>query len=194
MEGNWAGTYAYSAKRLHRPSTLEEVREVVAGAERIRVLGSRHSFSDIADSPELVSLDALAADVVVDRAAGTVSFGAAVTYGQLAQALQREGLALHNMASLPHISVAGAVATATHGSGDRNGNLATAVAALELVTSDGEVVAVRRGTPTSRVSWWASGRSARSRGSASRCSPPTRCASASSRVWGGMPCSSTSMR
>jgi xylitol oxidase len=147
VEGNWAGTYAYSAKRLHRPSTLEEVREVVAGAERIRVLGSRHSFSDIADSPELVSLDALAADVVVDRAAGTVSFGAAVTYGQLAQALQREGLALHNMASLPHISVAGAVATATHGSGDRNGNLATAVAALELVTSDGEVVAVRRGDP-----------------------------------------------
>jgi alditol oxidase len=142
---NWAGTYAYRAQALHRPVTLEQLQELVARAPRIRVLGSRHSFSDIGDSAELVALDALPADVVVDHAAGTVSFGAAVRYGELAEALHAEDVALHNLASLPHISVAGAVATATHGSGDRSGNLATAVAALELVTSDGEVVSAARG-------------------------------------------------
>ena len=144
-EVNWAGNYTYSAERLHRPSTLEQVREIVASAPRVRVLGSRHSFSDIADSTDLVSLAGLPADVVVERAAGTVSFGAGMTYGDLAGVLSHEGLALHNMASLPHISVAGAVATATHGSGDASGNLATAVAGLEIVTSGGELVTASRG-------------------------------------------------
>ena len=144
---NWAGNYTYRARRLHEPTTLEQLREIVASAPRIRVLGSRHSFGGIADSAELVTLDALPADVGVDHTARTVTVGGAVRYGQLAQALDAEGLALANLASLPHISVAGAVATATHGSGDRSGNLATAVAALELVTSGGEVVTARRGDP-----------------------------------------------
>jgi alditol oxidase len=142
---NWAGNYTYGAARLHRPATLEQVRELVAAAPRIRVLGSRHSFNGIADSEELLTLASLPADVVVDRAAGAVSFGAGVTYGELAAALGDHGLALHNMASLPHISVAGAVATATHGSGDAAGNLATAVAGLQLVTSAGDVVTFSRG-------------------------------------------------
>src|SRR3712207_3600076 len=135
---NWAGNYAYRAERLHRPSTIEGVREIVAGAPRVRVLGSRHSFNDIADSSELLTLEGMPADVVFDRAAGTVSFNAGLKYGELVDALSAEGVGLHNLASLPHISVAGAVATATHGSGDANGNLATAVAGLQLVTSDGE--------------------------------------------------------
>lgn len=144
-EVNWAGTYAYRAGRLHRPSSMEQVREIVAGASRLRVLGSRHSFNGIADSAELLSLEALPADPVVDRAARTVTVGASVTYGELARLLMPERLALHNLASLPHISVAGAVATATHGSGDASGNLATAVAGLELVTSGGEIVKAARG-------------------------------------------------
>jgi alditol oxidase len=144
-ETNWAGTHAYRAGVLHRPASVDELRRIVAGAPRIRVLGSRHSFTDIADSDALVSLDGLPADIAVDRDARTVTFGGALRYGELAEALHREGLALHNLASLPHISVAGAVATATHGSGDRNGNLATAVAGLELVTSEGDVVTARRG-------------------------------------------------
>jgi len=147
-ERNWAGNYTYRAERLHRPSTLDEVRRIVAGAPRIRVLGSRHSFHGIADSAELLSLDSLPADVSVDREAGTVSFAGGVRYGELAEALEAEGLALANLASLPHISVAGAVATATHGSGDANGNLATAVAGLQLVTSGGDVVEARRGDPS----------------------------------------------
>ena len=144
-ERNWAGTHRYRALRLHRPRTVEELQAIVSGAPRVRVLGSRHSFTDIADSDELVSLEALAADLAIDRAAGTVSFSGPVRYGDLADALAGEDLALHNLASLPHISVAGAVATATHGSGDGNGNLATAVAALEMVTSDGELVTAARG-------------------------------------------------
>ncbi len=144
-EQNWAGTHRYRAHRLHRPATLDELTEIVAGTPRVRVLGSRHSFTDIADSDELVSLEALPADIVVDRDAGTVAFTGPLRYGDLAEALAPQALALHNLASLPHISVAGAVATATHGSGDANGNLGTVVAALELVTSDGEHVRVARG-------------------------------------------------
>jgi xylitol oxidase len=144
-ETNWAGTHTYRARTIHRPATLDELRAIVSRAPRIRVLGSRHSFTDLPDTHELVALDALPAAIAVDRDAGTVTFGAALRYGDLAEALESEGLALHNLASLPHISVAGAAATATHGSGDGNGNLATAVAALELVTSTGEVVTARRG-------------------------------------------------
>jgi xylitol oxidase len=144
---NWAGNYTYGAERLYRPSTIEQVQEIIATAPRVRVLGSRHSFNDIADSPELITLEAMPADVVVDHAASTVSFNAALKYGELVETLSAEGVALHNLASLPHISVAGAVATATHGSGDKNGNLATAVARLELVTSGGEIIEASRGEP-----------------------------------------------
>jgi xylitol oxidase len=146
-ERNWAGNYTYGAARLHRPRSVDEVAEVVASAPSVRVLGSRHSFTGIADAAELVSLEALPEDVAVDRDAATVAFGAGLTYGRLAAILREEGLALANLASLPHISVAGAVATATHGSGDGNRNLPDAVAGLELVTSAGEVLALARGEP-----------------------------------------------
>jgi xylitol oxidase len=140
---NWAGSYSYRARTLHRPETIEQLQEIVAGAERIRVLGSRHTFSDIADSDELVSLDALPNEITVAKEGVTI--GGAVRYGDLAPVLDREGFALHNLASLPHTTVAGAVATATHGSGDGNGNLATAVSFIELVTSAGELVVATRG-------------------------------------------------
>ena len=144
---NWAGNHRYAARALHRPTSVEQVQELVARTAHVRVLGSRHSFNDIADSQELISLEALPDDVVIDRDAGTVSFAAGLRYGALVEALAGSGLALHNLASLPHISVAGAVATATHGSGVANGNLATAVAGLELVSSDGERLWVSRGDP-----------------------------------------------
>ena len=111
------------------------------------MLGSRHSFNAIADCQELVSLRELPAELRIDRAAATATAGAGVTYGELAPALQAAGLALANLGSLPHISLGGAIATATHGSGDRLGNLATSVAGLELVTSSGELLALRRGDP-----------------------------------------------
>ncbi|MGH3759284.1 D-arabinono-1,4-lactone oxidase [Actinophytocola sp.] len=143
MERNWAGNLTYSG-RVVVPASVAEVQEVVAGADRVRALGSRHSFNDIADTGgALVSLEALPPDL--ELTGDTVTVSAATRYGVLAEALQDRGLALANLASLPHISVAGAIATATHGSGSRNGNLAAAVAALDLVGADGELRRVRRG-------------------------------------------------
>jgi xylitol oxidase len=125
---------------------VQELQEAVAGAEKIRALGSRHSFNDIADSPGiLASLEGLDPEIHINEQDMTVTVSGGIRYGTLASELHRRGFALHNLASLPHISVAGAVATATHGSGDRNGNLATAVAGLELVTADGSVLTVHRG-------------------------------------------------
>ena len=144
---NWSGNYRYRARTLRRPATLEQVQEIVASSPRLRVLGSRHSFTGIADSEELLTLEAMPVALELDRDAGTVSFGGALRYGELAVVLAGDGLALANLASLPHISVAGAIATATHGSGVGNGNLATSVAALELVRGDGTVVKVARGDP-----------------------------------------------
>lgn len=142
---NWAGNYTYQAARLHYPETVEQVQELVSRAGKVRVLGSRHSFNDIADSPEeLVSLAHFDHAPVFDHANRQVTIGGGVRYGQLCGELHQAGYALHNLASLPHISVAGACATATHGSGDRNGNLATAVAAMELVTADGVLVHISR--------------------------------------------------
>jgi xylitol oxidase len=138
---NWAGNHTYRATRVHRPTSLDEVRAIAARAEHVRVVGSRHSFTAMGDSDELMTLEGLPPDVRVED--GTVSLSAGLTYAQLTGALR--GVALHNLASLPHISVAGAIATATHGSGARHGNLATQVAALEIVTSSGDVVTARRG-------------------------------------------------
>ena len=144
---NWAGNYTYRARAIHAPSTLEQLREIVARAGQIRALGSRHSFTDIGDSAELVSTDALPIELVVDREARTVTCGAALRYGELAVALERDGLALANLASLPHIAVGGAVSTATHGSGNENGNLATDVMGLEFATSDGRLHTLVSGDP-----------------------------------------------
>jgi len=144
-ERNWAGNYTYGASTIHHPRSMDALCEIVARAPKLHALGSRHCFNDIADSGELVSLDGLAGEMEIDRKAGTVTVSGGMRYGDLARELVPEGLALHNMASLPHISVAGTIATATHGSGDANGNLATAVAALELVTSDGELLKTSRG-------------------------------------------------
>jgi xylitol oxidase len=145
---NWAGNIAYRAARLHEPRTLSEVQDIVRRATKVRALGSRHSFNRIADTDaDHVSMRGLNQVLALDKAARTVTVAGGITYGELCPALDREGYALHNLASLPHISVAGAAATATHGSGVRNKNLATAVSALKLVTASGDIVALKRGDP-----------------------------------------------
>ena len=137
---NWAGNLTYHADHLYTPRTVEEVRQNVKQCASVRALGSRHSFNTIADSPtNQISLEHLDS-MELDQMAGTVTVGAGVRYGTLAPWLDAKGYAVHNLASLPHITVAGAIATATHGSGVKNGNLATAVRGLELVTADGEVL------------------------------------------------------
>jgi alditol oxidase len=141
---NWAGNYTYSTDRLHQPKTVGEVQQVVKGCSKLRALGARHSFNGIADSTQdqisLVHLN----QIVLHRESHTVTVGGGVTYSQLAPYLEGQGYALHNLASLPGISIAGAIATATHGSGNKNGNLATAVSGLEIVTADGEVLVLSR--------------------------------------------------
>jgi len=136
---NWAGNYTYSSDRLDLPRTVAEVQQLVKSRHALKALGARHSFNGIADTTgDQISLKHFD-QMVVDPKSRTVTVGAGVTYGQLAPYLHGQGYGLHNLASLPHISVAGACATGTHGSGNKNGNLSTAVAAMEMVTPDGEV-------------------------------------------------------
>ena len=146
MLTNWAGNHTYGATQVHRPRTVAVLQDVVGAADRVRALGSRHSFTDIADTDgALVSTLDLPADIEVDADRRQVRVGGGVPYGRLAEDLQRRGWALATMASLPHISVAGAVATGTHGSGDRTGSLAAAVAAVVYVGADGALRSVSRG-------------------------------------------------
>jgi xylitol oxidase len=143
---NWAGNYIYRATQLYQPETLEQMQELVVRSSKLKALGTRHSFNGIADSfGDLISLKHFDQIVALDNERRTVTVGAGIRYGELCQWLDHDGYALHNLASLPHISVAGACATATHGSGDRNGNLATAVSALEMVTANGDIVVLSRG-------------------------------------------------
>jgi xylitol oxidase len=138
---NWAGNLTYSTNVVHRPATLEQVQNLVKQNAKLKALGTRHSFNTIADSlAAFISLENFNRVVKLDPKKRTVTVEAGIKYGQLGEYLHREGFALANLASLPHISVAGACATATHGSGEQNGNLATSVIAMELVTADGEVL------------------------------------------------------
>lgn len=142
---NWAGNLTYSTERVRDAGSLEQVRRFVRSQEKLRVLGSRHCFNSIADSRyNLLSVMPMHEVVSIDEAARTATVDAGIKYGQLAPYLDGKGYALHNLASLPHISVAGACSTATHGSGEKNGNLATAVAGLEMVTAAGDVVKLTR--------------------------------------------------
>ncbi|KUO03144.1 D-arabinono-1,4-lactone oxidase [Streptomyces caeruleatus] len=144
---NWAGNITYTAKELHRPYSLDAIGTLVAGSAKVRVLGSGHSFNPIAEpGPEglLLSIAGLPPVIDVDRAARTVRVSGGVRYAELARAVYAHGLALPNMASLPHISVAGSVATGTHGSGVGNGALASSVREVELVTGDGSPVVIGR--------------------------------------------------
>jgi len=141
---NWAGNHAYPATVVHRPATVAQLQDVVAASPRLRALGSGHCFNDIVDAPALVVLDATPPLLEIDPGGRTVRVGGGVRYGALAAHLHAQGWALHNLASLPHLSVAGAVATGTHGSGDRSAGLASAVTGLELVTADGGLLTLTR--------------------------------------------------
>ncbi|WP_367320086.1 FAD-binding protein [Streptomyces sp. HUAS ZL42] len=145
---NWAGNITYTPKELQRPYSLDTISALVAGSAKVRVLGSGHSFNGIAEpGPEgiLLSIADMPPVIDVDVAARTVRVAGGVRYAELARAVYAHGLALPNMASLPHISVAGSVATGTHGSGVGNGSLAAPVREVELVTADGSTVTIGRG-------------------------------------------------
>jgi xylitol oxidase len=142
---NWAGNLEYSTSNVHYPKTVEQVQEIVKKCNNLKALGSQHSFNKIADSNQnLVSLNHLNKLVTLDKSSNTVTVEAGMKYGELAPYLHQNGYALPNLASLPHISVAGACATATHGSGIKNGNLSTAVSAIEFVNAAGDLITLSR--------------------------------------------------
>lgn len=141
---NWAGNYTYSTKNLDLANTVEDVKHGIRSHSHLKALGARHSFNGIADSTEdQISLKHFD-QIELDTKAKTVTVGAGVTYGQLAPYIDSRGYAVHNLASLPHISVVGACATATHGSGSKNGNLSTTVRVMEIITANGEVATFSR--------------------------------------------------
>ncbi len=142
---NWAGNLEYSTGNVYYPKTVAEVQETVKKYKKIKALGSRHSFNKIADSTEnQVSLSELNKLVSLDTTANTVTVEAGMRYGELAPLLHEKGYAIHNLASLPHITIAGSVATATHGSGVKNGNLSTQVSAIEFVNAAGDLVTLSK--------------------------------------------------
>jgi xylitol oxidase len=143
---NWSGNVTFGAAEVASPSSVDELRALVGPASTVRALGTAHSFNHLADTPGLlVSVLDLPKVVEVDSDAATVRVAAGLRYAELVGHLDEKGFALRNMGSLPHISVGGACATGTHGSGVRNGNLATSVVAMELVTADGDLVTIGPG-------------------------------------------------
>jgi xylitol oxidase len=152
---NWARNITFSAARVRRPESLDELRRAVAGARAVRALGSGHSFNRIADTADtLVSVAGLPRTVTVtpasEAAPATARVSAGLRYSEIAEPIHAAGYALANMASLPHISVAGAVATGTHGSGSALGSLATAVSGLRMVGPEGDVIELSRGSDPGR--------------------------------------------
>ena len=142
---NWAGNVRYGTNRWLNIESVDQLQEFVKKQNSLKALGSRHCFSRIADNAhQLISLRSMNRMLDIDETEKTVSVEAGITYSKLGPELDRQGYALHNLASLPDISVAGAIATATHGSGSKNGNLASAVAEIELVTADGELRTLSR--------------------------------------------------
>jgi len=148
---NWAGNVTFGAQRFHRPTSVPELQQIVARSTRARAFGTGHTFNTLADTDgDLIAVAGLPRVIEIDSANDSVTASAGISYGELATALNRAGRALPNLASLPHISVAGACATGTHGSGDTNGGLATAVSAIDMVTADGDLVSVSRHTDPAR--------------------------------------------
>ena len=142
---NWAGNVRYGTNRLLNIESVDQLQEFVKKQNSLKALGSRHCFSRIADNAhQLISFRSMNRMLDIDETEKTVSVEAGITYSKLGPELDRQGYALHNLASLPDISVAGAIATARHGSGSKNGNLASAVAEIELVTADGELRTLSR--------------------------------------------------
>ena len=142
---NWAGNLTYGTSNIFEPASAEEAARIIANLDKVTVLGTRHCFNRIADSDNnLISTRMLNKVVSLDPASAKVTVESGIRYGELCTYLDERGFAVHNLASLPHISVAGACATATHGSGTANGNLATAVSAIELVKADGTAVTLSR--------------------------------------------------
>lgn len=145
MITNWAGNLTYSTKKLTKATSTEQVKNFIQQHKKFKVLGTKHCFNNIADSTdEFITLTSMEPAVTINPGNKTVTVNAGIRYGTLAEHLNNKGFALHNLASLPHISVAGSCATATHGSGVKNGNLSSAVVGMEIIKANGETINLSR--------------------------------------------------
>ncbi|RYE08173.1 MAG: FAD-binding protein [Hyphomicrobiales bacterium] len=145
---NWSEQFAFGALSSHFPADIPALQELVRQTPKLRVAGARHSFNDIVDTPgAILSLRGLERRIRIDAAARTVTVDGGTTYAELCPVLDAAGWALFNLPSIPDFTIVGAVSTATHGSGDGNRNLASSVAALDIVTATGDIVQLRRGEP-----------------------------------------------
>lgn len=142
---NWGRNQRCFPVAVEEPESELEVAEAVKRAgvagQTVKVVGSGHSFTDIACTDgRLLRLDALDRFVAVDDAAKTVTVEAGIPLWKLNEELARRGLALANLGDIDRQTISGAIATATHGGGARFGGLATFVRGMEVVTADGDVV------------------------------------------------------
>ena len=177
---NWSGHVEFGSSEVAHPTSVPELQQLVQRSPRIHALGTAHSFNDLADTSGIhVSVADLPGTVEVDAERRIARVPGGLRYGEAASALDAAGWAVHNMASLGHISVAGTVATGTHGSGDRNPTLSATVRGLELVTAAGDVVSLSLDTTpeTFDGAVVALGPWASRRPSTSRSSPRSRFAS-----------------
>jgi L-gulono-1,4-lactone dehydrogenase len=142
---NWSGDQRCSPVAIERPRSLEELSAAVVRAAdrglRLRAVGAGHSFSEIACSDDvLVSLDALSDVLDVDASSGLVRVQAGISIRELSRRLETHGLALENLGDIDVQSIAGAISTATHGTGARLRNISSQVAELTLVLADGSTL------------------------------------------------------
>ena len=135
---NWAGNIKFQDSKTIAPKSISEIQDIVRTNPRIKVRGTAHCFNTIADTKHLaLLLDQMPKEIIINKENKSVTVSAGLKYGEVAEELHKNGWALHNLASLPHISIAGAIATGTHGSGSNSGSLATAVKSFDVVLADG---------------------------------------------------------
>src|SRR5215207_1421503 len=141
---NWAGEQVCAPERIVRPGSEVELAETVRRAHQVRVAGMGHSFTDIACT-DGVLVDLSGMDRVLDQDGDLVTVQAGITLHELGRQLAARGLAMENQGDIDRQTLAGALATATHGTGARFANLSSRVEAVTLVTGAGEVVELRDG-------------------------------------------------
>ena len=149
---NWARNQRCVPDAVHQPASTDEVARIVRQAheagQRVKVIGAGHSFTATAMTDGvMLRLDNMTQILSVDREAGQVHVQAGATLHDFCRELHNYGLALPNLGDIDVQSIAGAISTATHGTGSGLGNLATNVVAMTLVNGKGEIVELNEGDP-----------------------------------------------
>ena len=145
---NWSKNVDFNDRGYLQPDSLSELQELIRSNAKIRARGTAHCFNEIANtSSYAINLAKMPRVIEVSAETKSVKVSPGLTYGELAPVLHSQGWALNNLASLPHISIAGSISTGTHGSGIKNQNLANQVLSLDMVTAEGELRHLDRTSP-----------------------------------------------